>query len=295
VDNGSSDRTADIVRGMEEVRYLFCESPGASAARNLGAREAAGDILAFLDADCRAVPGWLAAGLKVMASESDVDGLVGGCPGINPNLWAAFVQRRYEQFVREIRSEDGRLLKIDAKNFLIRKGVFEAVGGFDIRLGNSEDADLGIRLHRAGRRIIYSPAVRIDHLNPISLDQRIRTRREQGFYDFEIFMKYPPGEGGVYYPSMVRAYAHRLFDPGRIKKKPLVMGLIFLAETGIRSTGILLRSLKAAGCGRWSFPVYKLLMDCAIFQGKLFALAVHAGYMSREALGSIHKFNRRML
>lgn len=51
-DDGSTDRTAEIVAGYSErVRYLKQANAGASAARNLGLRAARGDFVAFLDAD----------------------------------------------------------------------------------------------------------------------------------------------------------------------------------------------------------------------------------------------------
>jgi glycosyltransferase involved in cell wall biosynthesis len=295
VDNGSTDGTAGLVRGTAGVRYLFCEAPGASAARNMGAREASGAILAFLDSDCRADPGWLSGALAVLAEDEEASGLVGRCAGINANLWAQFAQRRYERFVEEIQGGDGRLMKIDSKNFFVRKDVFDAAGGFDTGLGNSEDADLGIRLHRAGYRIVYGQRARVGHLNPQVLGDAVRTRREQGFYDYFIFKKYPPGEGGAYYPALGRGYARRLFDPGRSGSIIWMKGLIGLAEAAVRVSSITLRLIGAAGLGRFSFPLYKFLMDCAIFQGKLYGCAVHGGHMTREEIGTRKKFSRRIL
>lgn len=51
IDDGSSDRTADIARSFEGVRYLRQENGGDAAARNRAISEARGDFIAFLDAD----------------------------------------------------------------------------------------------------------------------------------------------------------------------------------------------------------------------------------------------------
>ena len=53
VDNGSTDGSPEIVRQLGEprVRLLFCPRRGASAARNDGYAQAAGEWLVFLDAD----------------------------------------------------------------------------------------------------------------------------------------------------------------------------------------------------------------------------------------------------
>ena len=52
VDDGSTDSTAQIVRGYApEVRLIEQEQRGHPAARNAGIRAAAGEFLAFLDHD----------------------------------------------------------------------------------------------------------------------------------------------------------------------------------------------------------------------------------------------------
>lgn len=59
VDDGSSDDTAEIVRGFSDVRLIESEHEGLGAARNRGAREAQGDIIAYTDDDCRPDRQWL--------------------------------------------------------------------------------------------------------------------------------------------------------------------------------------------------------------------------------------------
>ena len=64
VDNGSTDDGAHIVdafihdRAFTHWRLIGEVKPGASAARNRGAREAIGEWLAFTDADCVPTPAW---------------------------------------------------------------------------------------------------------------------------------------------------------------------------------------------------------------------------------------------
>ena len=49
-------------------------------------------------------------------------------------------------------------------NFIIKKSAFEAVNGFDEKLITDEDTDIGIRLRKAGFKVIYAPQVRVIHL-----------------------------------------------------------------------------------------------------------------------------------
>jgi glycosyltransferase involved in cell wall biosynthesis len=54
VDDGSTDNTAEVLRPLAEqgsIRYIHQPNRGVSAARNLGIREAQGNLIAFLDSD----------------------------------------------------------------------------------------------------------------------------------------------------------------------------------------------------------------------------------------------------
>jgi len=59
VDNGSRDRTIEVVKTFQDrlsLKILTLEKAHISALRNRGAAQAGGAILAFLDADCLAAP-----------------------------------------------------------------------------------------------------------------------------------------------------------------------------------------------------------------------------------------------
>src|SRR6478609_604181 len=61
VDNGSRQLPDAIVAAHGGMRLLSEARPGPGLARNAGALQAKGEILAFIDADCRAHPDWLAS------------------------------------------------------------------------------------------------------------------------------------------------------------------------------------------------------------------------------------------
>jgi glycosyltransferase involved in cell wall biosynthesis len=73
VDDGSSDGTADIVaRFGPPVRLVRQKNAGPAAARNRGMREAAGEYIAFLDADDLWTPGKLDAQLTYLADHPGI-------------------------------------------------------------------------------------------------------------------------------------------------------------------------------------------------------------------------------
>ena len=77
VDDGSTDRTPEIVKKFEpRLRLLRKENGGQASAFNAGIPECKGEIIAFLDGDDWWAPGKLTAITNVFAAEPDV-GLVG--------------------------------------------------------------------------------------------------------------------------------------------------------------------------------------------------------------------------
>jgi hypothetical protein len=77
VDDGSTDDTKDIVHTFgDRVVYLFQKNSGVSSARNAGLDRAAGDFIAFLDADDYLTEGSLEIRLNAFLKDPDVDFVV---------------------------------------------------------------------------------------------------------------------------------------------------------------------------------------------------------------------------
>ncbi len=154
VDGGSSDRTAELARGVDGVRVL--ESPrGRARQMNYGAAAAAGDILLFLHADVE---------LPTDARERIADALadpavVAGAfrtwtvPGDRRSWLAPLLH------LGDLRSRYSGLPYGDQAVF-VRAGVFQRIGGYpDQPL--MEDLELARRLRRVGRIRIVPARVRV--------------------------------------------------------------------------------------------------------------------------------------
>lgn len=86
VDDGSQDPLqAALARYTGQLRYLRQDNAGVSAARNLGAREATGDWLCFLDADDWYYPHRLADHANLILSHPDLDFLTGDYDYVQPD------------------------------------------------------------------------------------------------------------------------------------------------------------------------------------------------------------------
>lgn len=152
VDDGSTDDTAEIVRGFgEAVRYIRQENAGVCAARNRGVAESSGELIAFFDADDTWEPtkiekqtalfssdpqiGLVHCGMREFDSETGVtlDFLLDGLDG-----WVADELLLWEEPV--ITGPGGAIM--------VPRKVFDEVGGFDTRLKVGEDCDFCYRVAR---------------------------------------------------------------------------------------------------------------------------------------------------
>jgi GT2 family glycosyltransferase len=163
---------------LPHLRYIRISTLGLSQARNLGAREAAGRILAFLDDDAQALAGWL-AGYRQAFARDPAPTMVGG--RILPE-WEVPKPRWYPTSRMTVLGtydigEDpapfpGSDLPVGA-NFAILKGELLRLGGFSEQLGfkagrrlalGGEDSLLGARVREAGGLILYEPRAAAMHL-----------------------------------------------------------------------------------------------------------------------------------
>jgi glycosyltransferase involved in cell wall biosynthesis len=68
IDDGSTDKTAEIAQSFKRVRYVHQEHLGLAVARNRGSQESRGEYLAFLDADDIWVPGKIRVQAEILDS-----------------------------------------------------------------------------------------------------------------------------------------------------------------------------------------------------------------------------------
>ena len=162
VDNGSRELPEAICATYPLVRLLSEPVPGPGPARNTGVAAAAGEILAFIDADCFADPNWIAAIHEAFADPSA--DILGGDVRIayeDPmrltllEAYESIYAYRMDIYIRR----DGFT---GTGNLAVRRKVMEAVGPFG-DLGIAEDLDWGRRATAAGFDLHYIPAMRVYH------------------------------------------------------------------------------------------------------------------------------------
>jgi glycosyltransferase involved in cell wall biosynthesis len=159
VDQSSDSATAAAVGQLDGVTYLRSNPTGLSAARNLGAQSAAGDVVAYCDDDLRVTSGWLAALVAPVDDGTVTTGRVLRDPEDDGGVVTALAEDP------EPALYGGRLDRdvLAGGNMAIRVATLEAAGWFDERFGPgsrypaAEDNDLGLRLLDGGAHIRYVP------------------------------------------------------------------------------------------------------------------------------------------
>ncbi|HEX7148309.1 MAG TPA: HAD-IIIA family hydrolase [Actinomycetota bacterium] len=145
VDDRRDRSRALPVTGVEVVAG---RGAGPAAARNLGWRRATADWVAFLDDDVVPGPSWLADLAR------DLEGLGSEVAASQGRVRVPLAGRRPTDWERNVRGlETARWATAD---MAYRRSVLQEVGGFDERFPRAyrEDADLGLRVVRAGYRIV---------------------------------------------------------------------------------------------------------------------------------------------
>jgi len=164
VDDGSQDATAQVVRQHPGVRLIsHSRNLGAASARNSGVRAASHELIYLMDADCVVQPGTIAKLVRRLLANPR-HGVVSGSYLSNKSNLANKVYdvaERYRDYAPGTRSYPYTTVS----NAMMRKSLFDRVGGFGARWRRIQDYEFTYRVHRAGYLNLHDPSIRIEHDN----------------------------------------------------------------------------------------------------------------------------------
>jgi len=155
IDNASTDQTGSVAAEVPGVRVIREPRKGLVIARETARRAARGDVLAFVDADCRAPLSWLERVERRLQTSSAV-ALTGPYRFYDWDRTGRALIRMYDLVVApptHVVVHD--LLKLGAifygGNFAVRAAALQRIGGFDDRIEfHGEDTNVGRRLTAVG-------------------------------------------------------------------------------------------------------------------------------------------------
>lgn len=162
VDDGSTDRTADIAQAVKGVRYHYQSNQGPGAARNVGMGLARGEFIAFLDSDDLIAPNKIGVQVGYLLSYPEV-----GCavarqvvfyePGVEPPRWLREQETRH---VGRAPRTGGRAMQVVRNGLLaamVRRDIVARLGGFNPIYNPADDVEWLLHLWEAGVEIVALP------------------------------------------------------------------------------------------------------------------------------------------
>jgi glycosyltransferase involved in cell wall biosynthesis len=180
VDDGSRDGTEDVVKEFSDVIFLKQQNRGPSAARNLGARQAHGEIILFTDSDCEALPNFVSQMVEPL-SDPEIIGVKGAYLTRQSSLIAQFIQVEYEEKYR-IMARRKYIDFVDTYAAAYRTEVFLKYNGFDEEYLGAEDAEFSYRLSQDGLQMVFNPLAKVYHLFTESLKVFFKKKYHNGYW-----------------------------------------------------------------------------------------------------------------
>lgn len=171
VDNGSTDGSFEFLKETygENILLLQNNRNGCSSGRNLGAAQAKGEYLCFLDSDQWVISDyWLDSALQILESKEYVGAVSWNAGWFAPGettgpIVDGFANRSMDNPAAWFRLD---IAYLATSGLLMEKKLFEDIGGFDTYYDPTcyEDTDLSLKIRDFGLEIAYCPYMSIMHL-----------------------------------------------------------------------------------------------------------------------------------
>jgi glycosyltransferase involved in cell wall biosynthesis len=195
-DNGSCDGTQRLVTRFDGrlpgLRIIDAsQRPGAGYARNAAVREAAGEALAFVDADDQVGEGWLSAIGRALLRHD----FVASRMDLNKLNVASLAQSMNNVQGRELRraSYPPFLFHAGTSGMGVKRAVHDRIGGFDESLLQRQDTDYCFRIQLQGTALHYAADAVIHVRYQASGGALFRQARRWGRYQALLYKRYGDG------------------------------------------------------------------------------------------------------
>jgi len=176
VADGDTDGSRQIAEKSGIKVIELPQTGGPARARNIGAKEARGDLLFFTDADVTIPRGIIEQIIAVFNDDPRTDALLGSYDDepYETNLLSQY-KNLMHHYVHQTSNEDASTFWTGCG--AIRREVFLAVGGFDerYRYPSIEDIELGHRLKKSDYRIRLVKQIQVKHLKRWDLISLVKT------------------------------------------------------------------------------------------------------------------------
>jgi glycosyltransferase involved in cell wall biosynthesis len=186
VDNGSTDGSTNIATSLGATLLFEGARRSSYAARNCGWKAAAGQVIAFTDADCFTDVDWLTHAVSEFEDGAD---LVAGrivTTALDDSLAARYDSLSYLDQKWSVASHGFGA----TANLLIRREVLEKVGGFDGAMISGGDVDLCWRARSMGFSLRYSEPCLVTHASRTRVRDILRRAHRLGIGHATLHKRY---------------------------------------------------------------------------------------------------------
>ncbi|MGH2522412.1 MAG: glycosyltransferase, partial [Anaerolineales bacterium] len=179
------------------------EQTDPAQARNVGARQAHGEVLAFIDADCIAASDWLRRLCALIEQGyAAAGGAIGNANGESLVSWAGYLCE-FREFLPGSPARDVSNLTLG--NAAYRAKVFKAEGGFPVGYFPQEDQVFHNRLCQKGLRMRLDPGVVVRHFHRAERAEFLNHQRHIGQANARVLQgPNRPGSGLARRPALAR-------------------------------------------------------------------------------------------
>lgn len=189
-DGVSDDRTWWVAEQAGDGRVDVIANVGRTAAAGLNAaiRAAKGDIIARLDGHATASPNYIAQGVRDLEATGawSVGGMVERV--VTNRVQGAIAAVTRSPVIGQANDDEARWVDTAAFGMWPR-WVFDRVGLFDEEMVRNQDDELSLRIHKAGGRVWYDPAIRFRYVPRATVRGFVRQYRDYGFWKVRVFQK----------------------------------------------------------------------------------------------------------
>ncbi|HEU5083315.1 MAG TPA: mycofactocin biosynthesis glycosyltransferase MftF [Acidimicrobiales bacterium] len=238
VDDGSTDRTSSVARAAG-AQVIRTEVPaGPAAARNAGIRACTAELVVVLDSDARPVPGWLDALVPHLADPAT--------GGVAPRVVAVddgTALGRYEAAAGPLDlgdraaavRPDGAVTFVSTTALVLRRELWERLGGFDEALRFGEDLDFAWRA-AAVQPLVYEPAATVHHPHRATLRAHVANRMGYGSASGPLSRRHPGHPRAAVAPPLLTAAA--VAGVAGLPRVAGALGAAAIGDTARRLSGL---------------------------------------------------------
>lgn len=198
VDDGSAGDCAARLRAAPmpcRFEVIAQDNQGPARARHRGILAARGEIVVLLDDDMQVAPTFVAAHVRYhrAGARRVVLGRMRPDPGVDMPLYERYHADLLARFVEGVRSAQVRLrgTHLCTGNVSFRREDYLAIGGFDATFGQSEDAELGVRLEKSGCELVFGDdADTLNGSDHTDINRWLARSFRYGIYDLRMARKH---------------------------------------------------------------------------------------------------------